>query len=87
IQSDGLRGKHGLTAALLRLVRSLASANAGDAQVVRSAVKLVVTEVWSQFSGWRYQDISKRYEIASLLIEIFDIVLRHPLGADGKSPS
>lgn len=87
IQNDAMRGEHALTIALLRLVRSLVSANAGDSLVVRSAVKLVFTEVWSQFSGWRYRDVSKRYEIAALLLGIFDTVLRHPLGEDGSSPS
>lgn len=87
IQSDAMRGQHGLTVALLRLVRSLASANAGDPHVVRSAVRLMFSEVWSQFSGWRYRDVSKRYEIAALLLSIFDTVLRHPVGEDGKSPT
>lgn len=87
IQSDAMRGQHGLTIALLRLVRSLASANAGDPHVLRSAIKLIFSEVWTQFSGWRYRDASKRYEIAALIINIFDTVLRHPLGEDGHSPS
>jgi nuclear pore complex protein Nup188 len=87
IQNDAMRGEHGLTITLLRLVRSLASANAGDSLVVRSAVKLVYSEVWSQFSGWRYRDVSKRYEIAALLLAIFDNVLSHPLGEDASSPS
>lgn len=87
IQNDAMRGEHALTVALLRLVRSLVTANAGDALVVRSAVKLVFGEVWSLFSGWRYRDVSKRYEIAALLMSIFDAVLRHPLGEDASSPS
>ncbi|BEI92176.1 uncharacterized protein CcaverHIS019_0409960 [Cutaneotrichosporon cavernicola] len=87
IQNDAMRGEHGLTITLLRLVRSLVSANAGDSLVVRSAVKLVFNEVWSQFSGWRYRDVSKRYEIAALLLGVFDSVLRHPLGEDASSPS
>lgn len=87
IQSDAKRGHQGLTIAVLRLVRSLASANAGDPHVVRAAVKLVMSEIWSQFSAWRYRDVSKRYEIASILLAIFDGVLRHPVGADGKSPT
>lgn len=87
IQSDAKRGHQGLTIAVLRLVRSLASANAGDPHVVRAAVKLVMSEIWTQFSAWRYRDVSKRYEIAAILLAIFDGVLRHPVGADGKSPT
>ncbi|GMK57122.1 hypothetical protein CspeluHIS016_0309620 [Cutaneotrichosporon spelunceum] len=87
IQNDAMKGEHGLTIALLRLVRSLVSANAGDSLVVRSAVKLAYSEVWCQFSGWRYRDVSKRYEIAALLLGIFDNVLCHPLGEDESSPS
>lgn len=87
IRSDAMRGQHGLTVALLRLVRSIASANSGDPLVVRSAVRLIFSEVWSQFLGWRYRDVSERYEIATLLTNIFDTILRHPLGEDGKSPS
>jgi nuclear pore complex protein Nup188 len=87
IQSDAMRGQHGLTLALLRLVRSIATANAGDPVVVRAAIKLIVTEVWSQFSGWRYRDVSERYKIAALIADIFDTVLRHPLGEDGKTHS
>jgi nuclear pore complex protein Nup188 len=87
IQSDAMRGQHGLTVSLLRLVRSIASANSGDPLVVRSAMKLIHSEIWSQFSGWRYRDVSERYEIAALLTNIFDTVLRHPLSEDGKSPS
>ncbi|CAK9779935.1 hypothetical protein CC85DRAFT_277998 [Cutaneotrichosporon oleaginosum] len=87
VRDEATRGEHGLTITLLRLVRSLTAANAGDSLVVRSAIKLVYGEVWGQFSGWRYKDVSKRYEIAALLFAIFDSVLSHPLGADASSPS
>ncbi|KAL7421020.1 hypothetical protein Q5752_003904 [Cryptotrichosporon argae] len=74
IHADAARGEHALTIALLRLVRSLVASSAGP--VVQSALKLVLGEVWSQFGGWRYRDIARKHEIATILFAIFELAVR-----------
>ncbi|KAK4685740.1 hypothetical protein P7C73_g4400, partial [Tremellales sp. Uapishka_1] len=86
IQADSAKGEHGLTIAFLRLVLSLVEdSSTTDALLVQSALRLVVVEVWSQFSGWRYKDIARKYEVAALVLEIFDATLRHPFTIDNSA--
>ena len=83
IQIDSAKGEYGSTAALLRLVSSLAGAPKADEALVKAALHLVFTDVWSQFLGWRYHDVATKFDIASLVMSVFDTILRHPLCPDG----
>ncbi|OCF35692.1 nuclear pore complex protein Nup188 [Kwoniella heveanensis BCC8398] len=91
IQADSIKGEHVLTASVLRLVHTLV-VNADhvpetDTVILRSALHLVFADVWNNFSAWRYKDVAKKYELSSVLVSIFDIVLSHPLTRDGSGPS
>ncbi|WWC63886.1 uncharacterized protein I303_106491 [Kwoniella dejecticola CBS 10117] len=91
IQADSTKGEHTLTASVLRLVLTLVK-NAdhipdSDTILLRSALHLVFSEIWSNFSAWRYKDVAKKYELSSLLVGIFDTILSHPLAADGNGPT
>ncbi|WVF65419.1 hypothetical protein IAT40_000146 [Kwoniella sp. CBS 6097] len=91
IQADSVKGEHVLTASVLRLVHTLVT-NAdhvpeSNTVILRSALHLVFTDVWNNFSAWRYKDVAKKYELSSLLVSIFDTVLSHPLTPDGSGPT
>ena len=76
------KGEHSMTIAFLQLVASLvetsSSYSEGDV-VLPSALHLVFTDIWSLFPGWRYEHIGTKFEIASLVFEIYLTILRHPL--------
>ncbi|WWD21286.1 hypothetical protein CI109_105770 [Kwoniella shandongensis] len=91
IQADSVRGEHALTTAVLRLVLTLVN-NAhhvpeSDSIILKSALHLVFADIWNNFSAWRYKDVARKYELSSLVVDIFDTVLRHPLTPDGSSPA
>ncbi|WVQ81393.1 hypothetical protein IAT38_003517 [Cryptococcus sp. DSM 104549] len=91
IHAESIRGQHELTASVLKLVRTLID-NAehvpeSDTIILTSALQLVYSEVWSNFSTWRYQDVSRKYELSSMAVVIFDKVLSHPVTAEGGKPT
>jgi nuclear pore complex protein Nup188 len=70
----------------LRLVISLVDAAPSYPEediVVSSALQVVFTDIWSLFPGWRYEQIGHKFEIASLLFELYYTILRHPLSRHG----
>ena len=76
------KGSHSITIAFLRLVVSLVEASSSyseDDLVLTSALHVVFTDIWSLFPGWRYENVSTKFEIASLVFEIYNTILRHPL--------
>ena len=84
IQKSAAKGEHTVTISILQLVSSLIAAPKRDEGLLISALHLVFGDVWSQYLGWRYRDVGKKYEIGSLLVSIFDDVLGHPLDPDGS---
>ncbi len=87
IQAESTRGDHSFTLAVLRLASSITAAPSRDDGLVISALHLLFTEVWSQYLGWRFQDVASKYELASTLLSIFDSVLRHPLESKSLGPT
>jgi nuclear pore complex protein Nup188 len=82
------KGDHSIALALLRLVISLvetAPRVSEDDVVLRSAIHIVFTDIWSVFPGWRYGQVATKFEIASLLLEVFDTVLRNPMSRHGDN--
>jgi nuclear pore complex protein Nup188 len=82
------RGDYSIAIALLRLVVSLvetAPRVSEDDVVLRSALHLIFTDIWSVFPGWRYERVASKFEIASLLLGIFDSVLRNPMSRYGDN--
>lgn len=82
------KGEHSIALAFLRLVISLVEtaprAPEGDS-VLQSALNIIFTEIWSVFPGWRYSQVATKFEIASLLLEILDTVLRNPMSRHGDN--
>ncbi|ORX39314.1 hypothetical protein BD324DRAFT_588209 [Kockovaella imperatae] len=91
IDADSIRGDHSLTLAVLRLVAALAASTNNtvkpDDTVVRSALQLVVSSVWLPSSGWRFQSVSGKYRIISILSTIFTMILQHPLDGSTSRPT
>lgn len=82
------KGDHSITIAFLRLVVSLVDAAPSYPEediVVSSALQVVFTDIWSLFPGWRYDQIGHKFEIASLLFELYYTILRHPLSRHGDN--
>ena len=89
--SDVTRGEYGPTLAILRLVLAMVGRAVNlptpDAVMLRSALHTVFVEVWSVFQVWRYRDVGQKWEIASVLLDIFDTAMRHPSAAnEGSTP-
>ena len=82
------KGDHAITIAFLRLVVSLVETSSSYSEedlVLPSALHLVFTDIWSLFPGWRYEYIGIKFEIASLVFEIYLTILRHPLSRRSDS--
>jgi nuclear pore complex protein Nup188 len=87
LQYDKARGKYTTVLALLQLVRALVlearrtSPVASEelkrikGDVLQRAVAWTRNEVWVAFDGWRYDEISDKFEIAFEVAEIFDALL------------
>jgi nuclear pore complex protein Nup188 len=76
------KGDHSIAIAFLRLVVSLVETSSSYPEedlVLPSALHIVFTDIWSLFPGWRYEHIGTKFEIASLVFEIYLTILRHPL--------
>lgn len=79
---DVARGEYGSTLAILRLVLAMVARPVNlptpDDVLLRAALHTVFVEVWSVFQAWRYRDIGQKWEIASVLLDVFDSAMRHP---------
>jgi nuclear pore complex protein Nup188 len=93
IQADSARGDHTITLSILRVIRSLIDTTANpttthpDEMILRAGIHIAISEIWSQYLGWRYNDPAVKYEITHALVEVFDEILRHPLLPDGSAPT
>ncbi|RXK38973.1 hypothetical protein M231_03703 [Tremella mesenterica] len=91
IASDSSRADYRITLSLLRLVQGLVKRPANlpvpDDVLLRAALHTIHADVWSQYQGWRYRDVTQKWTIAAILADTFDTVLRHPFGEDGKLTS
>ena len=89
IHLDAAHGDHAISLAVLKLVGTIVTASSTtslpDERIVRPAIELIYHSIWSQASGWRYNDGAKRYEIYTFLYTIFAAVLAHPLSAGGQA--
>ena len=87
IEIDNAKGEHKNTVVLLNFASSLITMPTGDTVLETSLLHLILTDIWSQYPRWRYRDIERKFEIASLLFLIFDTVLCHPIDTKSLQPT
>ena len=83
-------GQYAVTLALLHLVRKLLEEGIGSSltvsneqpkmhyfkdEVLLRALRLVHTEIWVEYTGWRYARLSDRFVVGKCIIDIFDRIL------------
>nr|ODO03849.1 nuclear pore complex protein Nup188 [Cryptococcus depauperatus CBS 7855] len=91
IQVESVKRQHYLTTSVLRLFRTLVDNIAhipeGDVFIITSSLRFAFVDIWCNFSGWRYLDIGKKYELSELLMGIFEMVLAHPINPINDKPT
>ncbi|ORY28766.1 hypothetical protein BCR39DRAFT_533736 [Naematelia encephala] len=87
IIADSTTGDHALTLEVIRLVASLAKTYNPEPIIIKAAIQLLFTEIWSVYTAWRFTDVAIKYQISTALFEAFDTILSHPLDPTGKQPT
>jgi nuclear pore complex protein Nup188 len=91
IVADSKVDQHDITLATLRLVQSIVVASSSTVRPVditlRNSLHLGVSAIWADFTSWRYANPARKFEIASMLYQVFGSTLAHPLKEDGSGPT